>query len=209
MAVCAATRFANKTNVVRHILSNPWDVPPIPNRGDDNDDVTYAGVGCVMSRWEAVEVELAHLYTIFVNRPHEADAIKAYGTGRIFAERLASLREAAELYFVASPDQAVEGAARDLLDRVRRYSDRRNEVAHGIVRQMSWVRGVRENLAQDVVGKFQFCLVPPHYTYRKFDQHNRPTYAYASADLLALEEKLYWLAQEVPDLRLRLAPEDQ
>jgi hypothetical protein len=188
-------------------MSNPWDVPPIPNRGDEDEDATYAGVGRVMSRWEAVEVELAHLYTIFVNRPHEADAIKAYGMGRIFAERLALLREAAERYFVSSPDQAIEGAARELLDRVRRYSDRRNEVAHGIVRQMRWVRGVRDNLAQDAVGRFQHCLVPPHYTFRKFDQHNRPTYAYASAELLTLDEKLFWLAHEVQDLRLRLDPE--
>lgn len=190
-------------------MPDPWDVPPLPDRGDDNEDATYAGVGRVMSRWEAVEVELAHLYTIFVNRPHEADAIKGYGMGRIFAERLASLRGVTDLYFVSRSDQAVEGAPRDLLCRVRHYSDRRNEVAHGIVRQMRWVRSLRDNLAPDAVGKFQFCLVPPHYTFRKFDQDNRPTYAYTSTELLSLEEKFYWLAQEVQDFRLRLHPEDE
>ena len=38
-------------------MSNPWDVPPIPNRGDFDEDTTFAGVGRVMSGWELIEVD--------------------------------------------------------------------------------------------------------------------------------------------------------
>jgi hypothetical protein len=190
-------------------MPEPWDVPPLPERGDNCEDVTYAGVGRVISSWEAVEVQLAHLYTVFIGRPHEHHAIRAYGSPRIFADRLVLVRRAADQYFVSAPDQAVEGDVTELLERVRRYSDRRNEVAHGIVRQMSWVRALRDRLVSDAVGKFQYCLVPPHYTFRKFDGQNQPTYAYTSAELLTLNERLFWLAQEVSDLRQRVAPEDE
>jgi hypothetical protein len=162
-----------------------------------------------MSSWEAVEVALAHLYTVFIKRPHEHDAIKAYGSPRIFTNRLALVRRAADQYFVSAPDQAIEGDVAELLERVQRYSDRRNEVAHGIVRQMSWVRGLRDRFVPDAVGRFQYCLVPPHYTLRKFNQHNLLTYAYTSTELLTLNECLFWLAQEVSDLRRRVVPEDE
>lgn len=190
-------------------MADPWDPPPLPSRGDDDDDATYAGVGRVMSRWEAVEIELAHLYTVLVGRPHDAGATREYGSGRIFHERLATLCAAAEDYFRIDPNQTREGETRELLRKVRGYSDRRNEIAHGIVRQISWVRGLREYLSPDAIGHIQFCLVPPHYTFRKFDQANRPAYAYTSQELLILEQHLFDLAEEVQAFRLTLDPEDE
>lgn len=190
-------------------MADPWDPLPLPSRGDDDEDATYAGVGRVISRWEAVEVELARLYTVLVGRPHEADTIREYGSGRIFHERLATVCTAAEAYFRANPNQASEGETRELLRKVRGYSDRRNEVAHGIVRQMHWVRALRENLSPDVLGHIQFCLVPPHYTFRKFDQANRPAYAYTSEELLILEKHLFDLAAEVQEFRLTFDPRDE
>jgi hypothetical protein len=34
------------------VMSSPWNIPPLPQEGDEDEDATYAGVGRVISRWE-------------------------------------------------------------------------------------------------------------------------------------------------------------
>jgi hypothetical protein len=65
-------------------------------------------VGRVMSTWEHVEFGLARLYSIFVRAPDIPEGVFGY-KGTIFRERLNALRGRAQTYFVAHPDQQLEG----------------------------------------------------------------------------------------------------
>ena len=52
-------------------MANPWDTPPLPTYGDDNEDETFTAVGRVMTQWESIEFELARLYSTFVGKPDD------------------------------------------------------------------------------------------------------------------------------------------
>ena len=160
-----------------------WDAPPLPERGDHSEDTTYAGVGRVLSEWEACEAELSHIYAMFVCKFFQPEAYREYGAGRIFIDRLRIIRSAAEAYFVRHPNQEREGKFDQLAQLAEMCSARRNEVAHSIVREMGFVRSRRFG---DPFGQ-QFCLVPSHYNYKRFGPDNMPTYAYTSAELAYLK----------------------
>jgi hypothetical protein len=73
-------------------MSNSWDIPNRPTKGDDEVDATYAGVGRVISQWEMIEVELSQIYAWLVKRPEEIEAVRLYSEGkRIFEERIKGL----------------------------------------------------------------------------------------------------------------------
>ncbi len=146
-------------------MSNLWDVPPLPTIGDDDEEATYAGVGRVTSQWEAIEFQFSRLYSIFVGKPDEE--MRAYGAGRIFRERSKILAEAARDYFIRNPDQELEGQLHALTIRAEGFSDRRNEIAHGIVFQLQRLSFFREQMDPSVRGKFQWGLIPPYHTSQK------------------------------------------
>jgi hypothetical protein len=112
---------------------NPWDTPPLPRNGDATQDKTYAYVGFFMSRWESLEYELSRLHSMFLDAFDETEAMRAYGKGQIFPQRLDILREAAERHFQSDPNQKREGQLEGLLTEARQYANRRNDIAHGIV----------------------------------------------------------------------------
>ena len=186
-------------------MSNLWDVPPLPTRGDDDDDWTYAGIGRVTSQWEAIEFELSRLYSIFVGKPDEE--MQGYGQGRIFIDRAKILEETAQKYFVMQPNQDLEGQLCSLMQRVRGFSDRRNEVAHGIVFQLQHLAFFRKNMDTSVRGKIQFGLIPPYHTLRKHGPDGFPLYAYTSTHLLKLEEVMRWLELDLASYRRQLFPD--
>jgi hypothetical protein len=83
-------------------MSNPWDRPPIPPRGDYSEDITYRSVGRFISSWESIEVELSHLYAIFVGKYFKPEAYDEYhDQSKTLKQRLRTLEEAARLYFVS------------------------------------------------------------------------------------------------------------
>ena len=168
-------------------MADPWDVPPFPVEGDDIDDTTYAAVGRVLSRWEELEVCLTHLHAAFLGRPHDPEAHRAYGQGTIFRTRFDTLKQAAERFFIFKPNQEREAKFDELADKALRFSDRRNEVAHGVVRPIHWYKSAEKGDRTSV----QFILVPPHYNVRKFGLDYRPSFAYTSATLLPLERHLF------------------
>src|SRR3954447_18571165 len=95
------------TSIIR-TCSSP--TPPIPTKGDENNDSTYSAVGRVLTQWERVEVELAHLYACFKGQPtNSLNQIREYGSGTIFRERAQKLADAAHSYFRAKCCQHHEG----------------------------------------------------------------------------------------------------
>lgn len=180
-------------------MLNPWDVPPLPTMGDDDPDWTYAGVGRVTSQWEAIEIQFSRLYSIFVGKPDEE--MRAYGKGRIFRERSEILAQAAKTYFISNPDQELEGQLYSLTQRAEGFSDRRNEIAHGIVFQLQRLTFFRESMDVSVRGKFQYGLIPPYHTLRKHAADGSPLYAYTSVHLLKLEEDMSWLVADLESVQ--------
>jgi hypothetical protein len=165
-------------------MPNPWDRPPIPLRGDSDEDTTYGGIGRVVTHWEQVEIALSHLYSLFVGRLGHREAIYEYGAGAVLKGRLERLALAHEKLCKLVPDQALESEFGALIEQIRLFSERRNDVAHGMVVPMQWKANE----------PFQFCLVPPDYKQTHFDPQNAPLYVYTRRELDSLTATFFSFA---------------
>jgi hypothetical protein len=183
---------------------NPWDFIAlhIYNTGDEDEDTTYAGIGRVVCAWEEIEVELSILYSMITGRPTESEAIREYGEGRIFADRLRALERKARAHFVRKPNQQLEGDFCGVIAAARGYADRRNEVSHGSVRI------VRRQLPEPD-GKMYYLLLPSHYDVRRFDANDMPKFYYSSENLSVLNERMFFLARSIEVLANDLADPDE
>jgi hypothetical protein len=184
-------------------MPDPWDIPPFPARGDDHEDTTYAGIGRITSRFEEIEVELSYIYSLFVDRPEEMEAIKEYGTENNFHERIGRLVKAGHGYFLRQPNQELEADFDRITDIARKYAARRNDIAHGIVRPFQWITLPSGN-AIDASQSLQFCVVPPHYKGKKFDPQDMPIYVYTRRELNALEVAMFHFDLEAGKFKLDL-----
>ena len=165
-------------------MSNPWDRPPLPIRGDDDQDTTPAAVGSVLTNWENIEGELSHIFALYIGKMWTNEAYdQFYEKGRTTKGRLQNLETAANAYFVKSPNQEAEGAFCKLLEGVFGFADRRHEAAHGIVRPIQWYGSLLpESSRPPPDSGFKFCLVPPHYQ-RTWIKDGKPEYIYTSKEL--------------------------
>jgi len=180
-------------------MPNPWDIPPFPKHGDDNQDTTFAGIGRVLSQWEMIEAILSHVYAWLVNRPDEIEAIRQYGEGKQSCEqRIKGLLVIADAYFRWNPHQETEGELSVLSNTTRNFASRRNDVAHSIVRPFQWIA------SPGLDGPLQFCAMPPDYAGKKFDPQNMPAFAYTSVELTALSNALFYLAQDAEKFKWKL-----
>jgi hypothetical protein len=182
-------------------MANPWDIPPYPTEGDETEDITYAGVGRVLSHWEMIEVELSHIYSLFLDRFEEIEALREYGVPRIFEERIKGLIAASEHYFRAYPSQDLESEFSGIVTKVRNFLARRNDIAHSIVRPLEWIIW-RGNSPPSV--EMRFCSVPPHYTGKKFTPQDLPIYVYTSVEMRTLSTALFYVCQEVVEFKWKL-----
>lgn len=142
-------------------MADPWQIPPFPPHGDENADDTYKMVGWALSQWETLEYQLSHIYAQLVGQPGRISAMRDYGAGRIFVERLAALERVAEAFFVRYSDQAAEAEFDRITAFASRLADRRNEIAHGIVRPLQWTQSVVPEYEQLRGARLEYALVPP------------------------------------------------
>ena len=111
-------------------MSNPWDRPPLPIRGDDDQDTTHAAVGSVLTNWENIEGELSHIFALYIAKMLDETRLMTNITkGSNHKGRLQNLETAANAYFVKSPNQEAEGAFCKLLQGSFGFADRRHEAA--------------------------------------------------------------------------------
>src|SRR5215471_7697550 len=136
-------------------LIEPTWIFPRATRGDPDSDTLYSAVGKTLSQWEALEIELGRLFAILVESKSHA-AARAYGVLASATGRYDLLEKAAEVYF-ANRDSYQ--AFKDLMKVLRLASPRRNDVAHG---------HVRDYAAPDTEGG-GFYLVAPDYNTRRTD----------------------------------------
>ncbi len=180
-------------------MADSWDVPPRPWRGDDSDDITYSGVGRVLSQWEELELQLGASYSAFMGQFEDLATMQRYGVPRIFDARLNGLVKIAEEYFARHPDQAREGAFCDLVARVRGFAARRNDVAHGVVQPFT------QPGPTPFGNPFTFFLVPPIYGARRSPIGQLGAYAYTRPLLLELALAVGRLRTDIRRFNRRLA----
>ena len=190
------------------IMSNPWNRPPLPIRGDDDQDTTHAAVGSVLTNWENIEGELSHIFALYIGKMWTNEAYdQYYEKGRTTKGRLQNLETAANAYFVKSPNQEAEGALCELLEGVFGFADRRHEAAHGIVRPIQWYGSLLpESSRPPPDSGLKFCLVPPHYQ-RTWIKDGKPEYIYTSKELNSISLGLFTFLQAVLKFRFQYLPD--
>jgi len=122
-------------------MSNPWDIPPLPTVADVDIDKTYCGVGCVISNWEGIEVNLSRIFSMFHAKTDDYETMQKYGGPTKFIHRFGQVRKFATEFFVKRHNQEIEGTLDELADQITGFSHRRNDLAHAIVNRFSFTRG--------------------------------------------------------------------
>jgi hypothetical protein len=168
-------------------MTQPWDRSPQPKRGDPTCEAVYEAVGRALSHWEILELDLACLYAKFLGISGQE-----YVDARIFRERADVITSAACAYFVKHCNQEIESEFKRLIQDARLFSDRRNDIAHGVVAPV-W------NMAHPELD--QFMLRPSNYKRKEFNSLGSPEYAFSSVEINAF-------AKHFQDFRTRIAALD-
>lgn len=170
-------------------MANPWDPRPIPRDGDLDDKVTYEWVGRIIDRWEHIEFTLARLHSVFAGDPDGSEALREYGGGRTVIDREKLIRVSAEKWFVGEPNQSREGRFNRFMQEYVGFSDRRNEIAHGIVHQVSGLTLFRQRTTRaDYL--VQYAVIPAYHVMKRYHDNGVPKYMYGTFEMMQLEAKL-------------------
>ena len=157
---------------------NPWDAPPPPRHGDFNTDITFAAVGRALTQWELFESEMAELFAVFIgaNRRDTFGATRAYGAVMSFTGRTEVVWAAADVFFIIHENPNLRERVKAHIDSAKLYGIRRNEIAHGAVREFVWPpRG-----KQSVLGPARYSTKKNRISRASIGPHNAlyPTYRY-------------------------------
>jgi len=112
-----------------------WDQPSPPTKGDEKQETTFVAVGRALTAWEEFESAFAHLFSEVIGVSGDnLPAIRAYGAVLTFRGRAEMMEAAAEAYFFEHPQEKLQRDMKNLLTAAKGFAARRNEIAHGIVR---------------------------------------------------------------------------
>jgi len=180
-----------------------WDPPPEPIQGDKKENDTYAAVGRALSMWEEFEHSFATLFADLLGLHGEAmPVMRAYGAVLTFRGRLEMVEAAREALFFEYPNERLAKRTKDLLEMATGLSARRNEVAHGIVRNIH-VQGpgvaIPNGAMYRPLKRWGFGLVPSMYATNKTTlavgetflspTQTKPKYTYTSAEIIGFTGK--------------------
>ncbi|RYD86798.1 MAG: hypothetical protein EOP50_21820 [Sphingobacteriales bacterium] len=184
------------------MTENPWDIPPLPQKGDDAHSMTFEAVGRATSEWEHLEAYLGLAFAVFVGATNTVDAaMRAYGSIVAFKGRSGMLQAAAEVFFNDFPSDSLQDRFNKLDKAAGRFSGRRNEIAHGIVQPYYAINGEAH------VGA---ALVPSYFATNKrllesvdgdeYSSRLTLKYAYTSVEITNFSEQFAKLAKEALEL---------
>jgi hypothetical protein len=186
-------------------MASPWDPLPLPRDADLDVKVTYEWVGRIIDRWEQIEFTLARLHSVFAGDPDGSAALRAYGAGRTVPERDAIIRAAAEKWFIRNPNQRREGRFNKFMQEVVGFSDRRNEIAHGVVHQVSGLSFFRARTTRpDYL--VQYAVIPAYHVMKRFHRGGVPKYMYSSLEMMILCDRLTTLQLLIWDFLHEISP---
>jgi hypothetical protein len=183
----------------------PWDIVEPASRGDVDENAIFNAVGRALTEWEALEVECAKLFAVFVSANHKksyhAPAVRAYGTVTSADTRHKMLQFAADSYFDKRPPKrkAYKQQCDSLLGEYKQYSLRRNEIAHGSVKR---VFVTQKGKHRSLIGIY---LLPSFYNPKKF-KNEEFTYQYVSGDIIHYKQEFSKLCARIEGLRKQLSP---
>lgn len=180
--------------------------------------MVYAAVGYALTRWEWLEIELCGLFCVFTDKPRASQtAIEAYSSGATFITRADRLRESSRDYAIFRHDQTKEGQFLSLLCKARTMSERRNDIAHGMVAYYYGPTG-HPMLTGYVVGlpeggDLTFCLTSPLYDKRRIAfglsgqlLDFQPEYVYVAEQIRAYGDDFTALTHEIISYEVSLEP---
>lgn len=180
----------------------PWDAVITPNNGDRRRSTLFQAVGHALSNWEDAEFQIARLYAALVNRPAaDMGQFATYSFAAGFRGRADALEVEADRHFASYPNQEFECQFTRLVAAARNFSQRRNDIAHGIARQ-AWLPGDGPNGIKPE--SETWMLVPCLYMGKRFTSDG-PIYAYSSFEIRQWAEEYGVLAYYARLLSVRVA----
>ncbi len=158
-------------------MANPWDPPAFPRRGDHSNKPLYESIGRTLSNWEEAESALSELYAAFKEKArYNRRAHHEYGAAASFIGRIHTLKQAACSYAVKYPSQDREGEFLSITKLIEGWVNRRNDVAHGLVRPIHVSR-------DGATSEIEWCLVPPEFKEAKYIGRDRPKHILSSHEI--------------------------
>ncbi|MDE2104322.1 MAG: hypothetical protein KGL39_44200 [Patescibacteria group bacterium] len=173
-----------------------WDRRPWPLKGDTDLNVIYASIGRALSQWERYEGVLSLLFSELVAGQESEGARRAYSAVRTFEGRAEMLRAASEAWFADAPDAELLEAFKDVLRNALSFSQRRNDIAHGVVDYFQDPQRAFISFQEAAT----FALYPSYASFRERSLENRPTYCFTSVEIDYYFEQFYNLQNPVIDL---------
>ena len=205
-----------------------WARPARRAVGDEKAEIVFLGVGYALTRWELVELSCSILVNIMVDS-HTVAAERAYGTIQGARSRAAALRQIGDVYF-GTRQHLMDQRRRDLVEHFKTHasmfsalvdnyvdaSNRRNDIAHGIVwnltdfdkrllnhflvaplhqsqKNKAWIRDdVKLRSAKGMTIRGAAATAQFAHLYAKHTD-----YMYTSADLKVLGDKFQLLSEDL------------
>jgi hypothetical protein len=115
-------------------MSNPFERPKAPSKGDRDPDTIYLSVGRALSMWEHTEADFSRLFSHLITPGRGSGAARrAYGSIASSNGRRDLIEKAGSVFFQFFPQKELQES---FINTVKLYADasaRRNDIAHGIV----------------------------------------------------------------------------
>lgn len=188
-------------------MPEPWDRPPFPQIGDEDQNRVFEYIGRVSNAWEHLEGVFSLLYaTLSGKHPFDRDARRTYGREPTFQGRLGGFRTVFSLWVRTNHDQDLEGGIYRALRAAEGFSQRRNDIIHGIVRPFHLMASAGTE-SDPIVWPdvWTYCVTPPYQDERRFGARERPEYLYSSYSMEQIEAGIYRLTEEAHDLVSRIS----
>jgi hypothetical protein len=174
-----------------------WGALPVETEGDDQLYTTYGAVGAALTQWELFEAYLSLVFGVLIGLDRESMAAhRAYGSVLSFNGRLSMVKAAAEAYFLEHPHAELQAAFDRLSKEASAASQRRNEIAHGVVQA--------SNPPKNVFDGARFVLYPAYYATTKRSHDHAPRYGYASKQINRFNVQFSELRDEAERLLMEL-----
>ncbi|MDW3206837.1 MAG: hypothetical protein R8L07_14970 [Alphaproteobacteria bacterium] len=191
-----------------------WDAPPPPRDGDPDKETVFQAVGEALSAWEGLEEQFAGIFATLMNPDHPLAAKRAYGSVMSFRGRAELIEAAASAQFFLRQDEQLSSALSSQIVTARKFSPRRNEIAHGrVIPYFSMAYGpFGYRTARKTPSGYVLCPTDHATNKRELNEprmlletaHEAPKYAYSSKEVLAFAAHFRAATDDVREIRFKL-----